>query len=29
VLRTIEDAYGLPPVGRTDRAAPITSVWSE
>lgn len=29
VLRTIEDAYGLPPVGRTDRAAPITSIWTK
>jgi phosphatidylinositol-3-phosphatase len=27
VLRTIEDMYGLPPLGRAAAAAPITGIW--
>jgi phosphatidylinositol-3-phosphatase len=27
VLRTIEDALGLPPLGRAERAAPLTGIW--
>ncbi len=27
VLRTLEDAYGLTPLGLADRAAPITGIW--
>ena len=28
VLRTLEDMYGLPPVGQAAEAAPLTGVWS-
>jgi phosphatidylinositol-3-phosphatase len=28
VLRTIEDAYGLTPIGASARARPITTIWS-
>ena len=28
VLRTIEDAYGLAPIGASARARPITAIWS-
>jgi acid phosphatase len=28
VLRTLEDMYGLPPVGQASGAAPLTGVWS-
>lgn len=27
LLRTLEDAYGLPPAGRSATAAPITDIW--
>jgi hypothetical protein len=27
LLRTIEDAWGLPPLGRSAKAAPITGIW--
>ena len=28
LLRTLEDMYGLPPIGAAARAAPITGIWS-
>jgi hypothetical protein len=27
LLRTVEDAWGLPPLGRSARAAPLTGIW--
>lgn len=29
VLRTIEDIYGLPPIGQAVKVAPITGIWAE
>ena len=29
VLRTLEDMYGLPPVGQAADAEPLTGVWSD
>jgi hypothetical protein len=26
--RTLEDMYGLPPLGQAARAAPITGIWA-
>jgi hypothetical protein len=27
LLRTIEDAWELPPLGRSARVAPVTGIW--